>query len=219
MKIKNKPVARKKDIVVQETKNEMLIYDLNENRAYCLNETSALVWKLCDGERTALKIRDEMSKRLNTLISEEIVYLAIDQLNRDGLLCEAIEKTYTDFSRREIIQKAAFASAVALPMIASLAAPKAVAAQSCSALLTSCTMGSECCSTNCVTTPNAGTCCVMGSASNRLATQTNTCLPSGSTQAACDLVSGTGCCSGVGTIATTLGTDGCSPTTVACICD
>jgi hypothetical protein len=39
-----KPISRKSHIVVQYFGNEILIYDLTENKAFCLNETSALVW-------------------------------------------------------------------------------------------------------------------------------------------------------------------------------
>ena len=47
-----KPVARKRELVVQESGEETLVYDLVSNRASCLNQTSALVWKHCDGSKT-----------------------------------------------------------------------------------------------------------------------------------------------------------------------
>ena len=56
--------ARKDDIVVKKLKDETLIYDLKENKAYCLNETSAMVWRLCDGKRSAVEIAEEISREL-----------------------------------------------------------------------------------------------------------------------------------------------------------
>ena len=39
------PVARKSGLVVQEMPDEVLVYDLNSNKAHCLNQTAASVWK------------------------------------------------------------------------------------------------------------------------------------------------------------------------------
>jgi hypothetical protein len=49
-----KPLARREKLVVQNLGDETLIYDLDENRAYCLNETAARVWQFCDGEKTVV---------------------------------------------------------------------------------------------------------------------------------------------------------------------
>ncbi len=126
----NKPLARKSNIVVQELKNETLVYDLKINKAFCLNETSALVWSLCDGNRTASEISGEMSVSLEALVSEELVWIALDQLSKGGLLDGEIEQRFMGLSRREVIRKVGFASVVALPMISSLIAPTAGMAQS-----------------------------------------------------------------------------------------
>ena len=82
----NLPKSRSTNIVVQELKDEVLIYDLDKNKAYCLNETSALVWQLCDGKNTASEISDKISTQLRTLVSEDLVWLALDQFSKDGLL-------------------------------------------------------------------------------------------------------------------------------------
>jgi hypothetical protein len=44
----DKPISRQSNVVVQEIEGEVLIYDLKVNQAYCLNQTSALVFQLCD---------------------------------------------------------------------------------------------------------------------------------------------------------------------------
>ncbi len=84
--MKNKPIARKSDLVVQESSDELLIYDLKTNEAFCLNETSAIVWQLCDGKHSIKEIATKMSKQLKTNISEDFVWHAIDQSNTDDLI-------------------------------------------------------------------------------------------------------------------------------------
>lgn len=129
----NKPVSRKSNIVVQDLENEVLIYDLTINKAFCLNETSGLVFALCDGTRTVAEISDEMSKRLKTLVSEDLVYLALNELRKNNLLenSEDLTDHFAGMSRREVVKKVGLASMVALPIIASLVAPSPVMAQSC----------------------------------------------------------------------------------------
>ena len=56
MKSINNPKGRHNDLVVQDSENEVLIYDLKLNKAYCLNETSALIWRLCDGTKSVAEI-------------------------------------------------------------------------------------------------------------------------------------------------------------------
>ncbi len=127
----NKPKARKHNIVIQKIEDETLVYDLDENKAYCLNETSALVWGLCDGTRDASDISNEMSTKLKTLINEEFVHLALDQLSKDGLLNDSGQDYFSGLSRREIISKIGFSTAVALPLVAAIVAPEIVDAASC----------------------------------------------------------------------------------------
>ncbi len=51
MKNNFKPTQRKAELVIQELNGEVLIYDLGRNKAFSLNETSALVWQACNGEK------------------------------------------------------------------------------------------------------------------------------------------------------------------------
>ena len=160
----NKPIARKTDIVVQALKDETLIYDLRENRAYCLNETSALVWKLCDGNRNTGEIRLEVSKKLNAHLNEEFVWLAVEELKNNNLLEKPndLMNQFDGLSRREVIRKVGFASVVALPLISSIVAPETVAAQSCGNIFDPCQpFPDTCCpGRDCsFPTPGTGICC------------------------------------------------------------
>ncbi len=139
----------------------MLIYDLNVNSAFCLNRTTALVFQYADGTRTAGEISDLMSKAMKTLVSEDIVYLALSELDKHGLLEKSLYagNHFSGLSRREIIRRVGLASMVALPIVASIVAPSVTAAASCLTFSSPCTPGSACCPGSlCAFTPG-GTIC------------------------------------------------------------
>jgi len=127
------PLARTEELVVQEAGDELLIYDLRINKAICLNQTSATIWQNCDGNTDTREIAAKLAKRHSGLVNEELIMLALDQLNENGLLEYegSIKNGFAGLSRREVIRKVGFASAVALPVVMSLVAPPAAFAQSC----------------------------------------------------------------------------------------
>jgi len=45
------PQARRSGLMLEQADGEVLIYDLERNKAHCLNNTAARVWQYCDGER------------------------------------------------------------------------------------------------------------------------------------------------------------------------
>lgn len=128
-----KPIARKNDLVVQETADEVLVYDLNTSKAHCLNSSAAMIWRSCNGSNTVADIVREFESNGVGSVSEDFVWLAIDQLNENGLLETNTAARFTDgFSRRQALKTIGLASAVALPVIASLVAPQhALGAVSC----------------------------------------------------------------------------------------
>ncbi|MBX7170093.1 MAG: PqqD family protein [Pyrinomonadaceae bacterium] len=132
MNLNSYPLSRKDNLVVQESADEVLLYDFNSNRAYCLNETSAVVWELCDGKSSVADINQKLSQKLNQQTSEELVWLALDQLKKEKLLSnhEEIKIDYKGLSRRDAIRKVGIASLVALPLILSLHTPVAATASS-----------------------------------------------------------------------------------------
>jgi len=139
------PIARKSGLVIQEMPDEVLVYDLDNNKAHCLNQTAATVWKACDGNTSI----SDISRICGDAGNEDLVWLAIDQLSENDLLEKSMLADFRGQSRREVIKKIGLASIVAVPIIASLVAPKnALAAQSC-----------NCVNNNqCISGPNAGHC-------------------------------------------------------------
>jgi hypothetical protein len=127
------PAARKAELVIQEVDSETLIYDLESHKAHCLNHTSALVWKYCDGKRTAEQVARKVEAELGTKVSPEVVWLAVDQLEKRRLLEAPLKTTFgaAAMSRRELARKLGIATAlVALPLITSINAPAAIQAVS-----------------------------------------------------------------------------------------
>lgn len=192
------PAVRKKDLVIQELNDEILIYDLQNNKVFGLNDTSALIWRLSNGDKTMSQIAHEASQKLNSPINEELVWLALGQLKEANLINNETEITndYQGATRREVIRRIGLASMVALPMISALVAPSALQAQSsCGtapniALGCSCFVGGLSNSGNC-----ASLCCNFVTAS-----QPGICVPMGTVGVAGSCVRScqcsTGCCAG-----------------------
>jgi hypothetical protein len=143
------PVARKNGLVIQEVPDEVLVYDMDADRAHCLNKTAAAVWKSCDGNNSVSDISKLVGAELGNNVSDDLVWLAIDQLSENSLLDGSIEPKFAGQSRREVLKKIGFASIVAVPVIASLVAPKSVlAATSCRCVANGdCTLQTTCAST------------------------------------------------------------------------
>jgi hypothetical protein len=49
---------RKQGLVIKELPDEVLVYDLDRNKAHCLNHSAAEVWERCDGRTTAASISE-----------------------------------------------------------------------------------------------------------------------------------------------------------------
>jgi hypothetical protein len=43
------PRSLKQNLIIHDLDDETRIYDMESAHAYCLNRSSALVWKYCDG--------------------------------------------------------------------------------------------------------------------------------------------------------------------------
>lgn len=133
MKNSQRPIARKNGLVIQEVPDEVLVYDLDTNKAHCLNQSAAMVWRSCDGTNSVSEIAKLVETQAGGKVTEDFVWLAIDQLSQNNLLEKEVAVSFSGQSRREAIKKIGMATMVAVPVIASLVAPQsALAAASCS---------------------------------------------------------------------------------------
>lgn len=117
------PLARRKDLVTQDVSDELLIYDLLTDKAYCLNRSAALVWKFCDGKNSIDDVVRRFEETGGGSVGKEFVWVALGQLNDSGLLDSPIPRRFQGRSRRELIKTLGLASAVAVPLVASLVVP------------------------------------------------------------------------------------------------
>jgi hypothetical protein len=125
-----KPLARRDGLVINELPEEIVIYDRESHKAHCLNQTAAMVWKRCDGKTSPARIAASLAKELKTSVSEELVWYAIAQLEKDDLLTEKATRSEprAGLSRRELIRRLGLAAVVAVPLITTMVAPTAVEA-------------------------------------------------------------------------------------------
>jgi hypothetical protein len=140
----SRPLSRKDQLVVQEHDEEVLVYDLRSNKAFCLNTTAALIWQACDGRQEISEISNLVANALDEPESEALVWLALDRLKKENLMEEEdlIAARFNGLSRREVIKKLGITSMAALPVIASLVAPtSASAVSSCMVVLGGCLCG------------------------------------------------------------------------------
>lgn len=126
-----KPLARTDNLVVQDMPDEVLIYNLQTNKAFCLNKSAAAVWKQCDGRKTVSEIAQSLKNELKSSVSEDFVWLAIDQLTKDDLIMQELQSPTKGLSRREVMRRVGVGTLVALPVVASLLAPTAAHAVTC----------------------------------------------------------------------------------------
>ena len=159
MKPQNKqlmPQARRDGLVVQELSGEVLVYDVDSNKAHCLNSTAALVWQYCDGKTSISQIARAIEGAMNAPVDEDIIWLGVEQLNKSKLLRErtTVPDQKLGLSRRDVMKRIGLAAAVSLPVVTSIIAPTAAQAANCLPAGSGCTASAQCCSGLC----NAGTC-------------------------------------------------------------
>ncbi|MEO6223755.1 MAG: PqqD family protein [Vicinamibacterales bacterium] len=119
-----KPLARTEGLVVHEMPGELLVYDVNSDKAHCLNATSASVWKACDGENTVADLSALFHADAGSAHAEGVVLLALDQFQQNNLLQNPVNLG-PSYSRRDLIRTIGLTSLMVLPGVATLAMPKA----------------------------------------------------------------------------------------------
>lgn len=155
------PIARQEGLVIQEMPDEILVFDLETNKAHCLNQTAALVWKSCDGTKSVADIGRLLGDESGKSVEEDLVWLAIDQLNENNLLAQNVKSDFKNQTRREVIKKVGLAAVIALPLVSSLVAPTAALAAGCSTAANgvSCGINSVCCGGSCCSGITSGAAC------------------------------------------------------------
>ncbi len=76
------PKARKEKLIVKELADETLVYDLENDRAHCLNQTAASVWKHCDGKATVSELAALLEAETNAAVPDAIRTIAPQTIAR-----------------------------------------------------------------------------------------------------------------------------------------
>lgn len=145
------PRARTEGLVMRELPDEVLVYDLDRDKAHCLSPTAAFIWKHCDGQTSMAGMVQMRVREFNAPFDEAVVWLALEQLGRAHLLMPPLPQSRerTGVSRRDVLRKLGKAAAVALPVVTSLVVPTASEAASCLPEGSLCAADADCCSGNC----------------------------------------------------------------------
>ena len=128
------PRARQEGLIIEDLPGEVLVYDSERDRAHCLNQTAALVWKYCDGKTTVSSMAQHLERDLNTTnVDERVVSYALEQLSKDHLLEESFVAAamLSGLTRRQMVRTLGIAAVIAVPVVTSIVVPTAHAAVSC----------------------------------------------------------------------------------------
>lgn len=129
-----KPLARKEELVVQEIGDETIVYDAKRNHAHRLNHAAALVWQHCDGHHTVTDLMSVLQQGTDALVTEDLVWLALDRLEKEQLLAEPLVRPAdaVKITRRDVLRRAALVGGMTLmiPVVQSMVAPTPAMAMS-----------------------------------------------------------------------------------------
>jgi hypothetical protein len=123
---------KRKNAIVRQLGDEFLVYDLETNKAHCLNRMAGEVWMLCDGKTTVAEIARKLRNDCESFVDETVIAVALSRLQKAGLMeqgsCKSEQSEQIVPSRRAAMRR--MAAALALPVVASILVPTAAQAAS-----------------------------------------------------------------------------------------
>lgn len=147
------PRARQEGLLFTPLNDELVIYDTERNRAHSLNRVASLVWKHCDGQTAVSQIQQNVAQELQAPVDEQVVWLALQQLERNRLLEDRVPMPSNLMSRREATKRFGRIAGIVVPLVASAMIPPAALANSCLMTGAACTSNSQCCGGTCIGAP------------------------------------------------------------------
>ena len=144
------PRARTNRLVTRDLGDELLVYDLERHKAYCLNQVAMKVFRHCDGETTIPDMARYVGNALGLPVDEQVVRLGLVRLEKAHLLDVPVAQILHT-SRREMLRTLGRAAAVVVPLVTAITVPTSAQAQAtgCFANGIPCIANSQCCSGNC----------------------------------------------------------------------
>jgi hypothetical protein len=152
------PRARTSRLVTRDLGDELLVYDLERHKAYCLNQVAMQVFRHCDGETTIPDMALRIGNALGMPVDEQAVRLGLVRLEKAHLLDSPVAQILHT-SRREMLRTLGRAAVVVVPLVTAITVPtSAQAASGCFANGMPCVTNSQCCSGNCQMSGNSFVC-------------------------------------------------------------
>lgn len=113
----------KPNLVVDEVRDETLVYDLDRHRAHCLNATAGFLLRSADGTRSVAELAALAESAFGVTDAEQAVRHGLERLRKAGLLdWRDAPKGAERVSRREMLLKVA-AVGLVIPTVATLISP------------------------------------------------------------------------------------------------
>ena len=142
--------ARTNRLVTRDLGDELLVYDLERHKAYCLNRVAMEVFRHCDGETTIPDMARRIGNALGLPVDERAVRLGLVRLEKAHLLDSPVAQILHT-SRREMLRTLGRAAAVVVPLVTAITVPTSAQAQATGCLANGmpCIANSQCCSHNC----------------------------------------------------------------------
>ena len=139
------PRARTTRLVTRDLGDELLVYDLERHKAYCLNRVAMQVFRHCDGETTIPDMALRIGDALGLPVDERAVRLGLVRLEKAHLLDSPVAQILHT-SRREMLRTLGRAAAVVVPLVMAITVPtSAQAASLCLPVGSPCTGPGQCC--------------------------------------------------------------------------
>ena len=153
------PRARTNRLVTRDLGDELLVYDLERHKAYCLNQVAMQVFRHCDGETTIPDMALRIGNALGLPVDEQAVRLGLVRLEKAHLLDSPVAQILHT-SRREMLRTLGRAAAVVVPLVTAITVPTSAQAQATGCLANGmpCMTNSQCCSHNCQNTGSSFVC-------------------------------------------------------------
>ena len=156
-----KPRARSSRLVMRDVGDELLVYDLERHKAYCLNSLARQVFRHCDGATRIQDMAVRIGNALGMPVDEQSVRLGLLRLEKAHLLENPLELT-PRASRREALRTLGRAAMVVAPLVTAISVPTSAQAQATGCLQNGnpCMTGNQCCSGRCQSTSAGFNVCV-----------------------------------------------------------
>jgi hypothetical protein len=134
--------------VTRDLGDELLVYDLERHKAYCLNQVARQVFRHCDGETTIPDMALRIGDALGMPVDEQAVRLGLVRLEKAHLLDSPVAQILHT-SRREMLRTLGRAAAVVVPLVTAITVPTSAQAASCTPLHGICIPPGNCCTGSC----------------------------------------------------------------------